>query len=501
MFRVSTLGRPALDWKGSNDPVPSSASRKTIKTTAFSRFKKDDRGSVAIIFGLLTISMAVFIGAAIDMGRWMQARRVTQEAIDSAVLAGLKKYQDTSDATAAIATANANYTYNISARPASTVVSDTISFKLVNNNTGMTVNTGNNVVVKMAFLGLAGMPTLPLLKLDGTEYGQSKIAVGANTGTSLEISVMVDITGSMGESDNSGSTKIQTVKKAIVGDPNASPPVPGLVDIVVWDDQSSFTSKVAIVPFSETVNLGTAALANAARGSLLSGTSTTPGSLIYKIGNTLFPASATCVTERIGNDRYNDVSPATSPVGRHYSPNGTCPTASKVMPLSNDKPTLKTLVNSLQAGGSTAGHMGTAWAWYMLSPNFKDLWPTTSQARSYSDLTARNAKGGPVLQKIAILMTDGDYNTEFCNGVDDYYTNCSPSNDWSQNQASALCTGMKAKGITVYTVGAQVSPSAKTFLQSCATDANHYYDATDGNKLRQAFIDIAYKLVPPYLVH
>ena len=500
MFRVSTLGRFALDGRGSNDPVPSGVGRKTM--TALSRFKKDNRGSVAIIFGFLTIAMAIFIGAAIDMGRWMQARRVTQEAIDSAVLAGLKKYQDSSDTAQAIVVAQANYTYNIAARPGSSVVSDNIAFQLINNNTGMTVISGKNVVFQMPFLGLAGMPTLPLLKMDGTEYGQSKIAVGANTGTSLEISVMIDITGSMNESDGAGSTKIKTVKKA----------ASSLIDIVVWADQSSFTSKVAIVPFSETVNLGSAALADAARGSIAWGLiSFLPGSERYSVAGQTFRSSTTCVTERIGSDKYNDVSPLLSPVGRHYSSNGSCPTASSVMPLTNDKDALKTLIcgsdpscqgnTGLQAGGGTAGQMGTAWAWYMLSPNFNTLWPAASQARTYGDLNVLNSKGKPILKKIAILMTDGDYNTAYCNGVNDFQ-GCPANNGSSQSQAASLCTAMKAKGIEVYTIGAQVSAAAKTFLQSCATpDGHHYYDATDGNKLQQAFIDIAYKLVPPYLVH
>ena len=46
-----------------------------------------------------------------------------------------------------------------------------------------------------------------------------------------------------------------------------------------------------------------------------------------------------------------------------------------------------------------------------------------------------------------------------------------------------------------------ITATAKAFLISCATDANHYYDATDGTKLTQAFVDIAYKLVTPYLSH
>ena len=39
-------------------------------------------------------------------------------------------------------------------------------------------------------------------------------------------------------------------------------------------------------------------------------------------------------------------------------------------------------------------------------------------AGPYSDLTVLNAKGMPKLRKIAVLMTDGDYNINYCKGVE-----------------------------------------------------------------------------------
>jgi Flp pilus assembly protein TadG len=461
----------------------------------FVRFAEDRRGGVAITFGLTIVMMLTLVGAAVDISVWMQARKQTQEAIDSAALAGLRKYQDGNDVTAAVTTAQVNYTYNVTKR-GGRVLSDNIAFVLKDNNTSMTAT--GNVVVAMPFLKLAGVASMPVLKMDMSEHAITKLAQGKNTGQSLEVSMMIDITGSMGESDNSGSTKIETVKKAAAD----------AVDILVWDDQSTFTSKVAVVPFSEAVKFSSSSLVQDLRGPILSGNpTTTPGytTLNYtgydRWGNPT-PASANisnwCVTERTGFDKYTDVSPTVSPLGRFY---GNCSTGSAVLPLTSNKTTAKNLINSLQANGTTAGHMGTAWAWYMLSPNFNSVLGST--ARPYTDLTTLNAQGKPVLRKIAILMTDGDYNTEFCNGLnsDLPYGGCTPNNGTSGTQAGALCTAMKAKGIEVYTIGAQVSTAAKNFLKTCATDTAHYYDATDGNKLKQAFIDIAYKLVPPYISH
>ncbi len=126
--------------------------------------------------------------------------------------------------------------------------------------------------------------------------------------------------------------------------------------------------------------------------------------------------------------------------------------------------------------------------------------PATSAAGPYSDLTVTNSKGMPKLRKIAVLMTDGDYNINYCKGVEAKNSDQSPDIDCnSENgkslvQAGNLCTSMKNAKIEVYTVGFQVNSTAKTFLTSCATDAAHYYDATSDIELQAAFRDIALKI-------
>ena len=74
------------------------------------------------------------------------------------------------------------------------------------------------------------------------------------------------------------------------------------------------------------------------------------------------------------------------------------------MPLTNDKTALLNKIKNLTAAGSTAGHLGTAWAWYTLSPNWNTLWPAANRAAAH---------GTAGLKKYAILMTDGEYNIEY----------------------------------------------------------------------------------------
>ena len=56
-----------------------------------------------------------------------------------------------------------------------------------------------------------------------------------------------------------------------------------------------------------------------------------------------------------------------------------------IQPLTNDTAMLKRRIDKLQTGGSTAGHLGTAWAWYLLSPNWNTVlqqaFPTSQRRR------------------------------------------------------------------------------------------------------------------------
>jgi hypothetical protein len=272
-----------------------------------------------------------------------------------------------------------------------------------------------------------------------------------------------------------------------------------LIDIVVWDDQSQYTSKVAIAPFSADVRLpadwNLAARGN--RPATIGGgqyacpTQSNPNKMCNNPTYTLSP----CVAERTGVNKYTDAAPAgpNDFVMGVYNSNGTCnqSTDDEVSALSANKTTLKTKIDSLDLGGGTSGHLGTAWAWYTLSPNWASVFPAAGAPKPY---------GTAELQKIAILMTDGEYNEEY--GADGRTSSNSnpPANDGSVNQAKALCDGMKAKGITVYTVGFQLpNQLAIDTMNYCATDSTKAYNAASGDELRQAFRDIALKISDLYL--
>ena len=124
---------------------------------------------------------------------------------------------------------------------------------------------------------------------------------------------------------------------AVHEDRRAKPAAKDLIDIVVWDDQSQYTSRIALAPFAEAVNVGTT-LAPLVRGTVTYGhadahqsrhdqhvESSRPsnGSSSRRraaAAPTTWQISTKCVTERIGTDKYTDVAPTSTAtyVGKGY---------------------------------------------------------------------------------------------------------------------------------------------------------------------------------------
>ncbi|MEW5963110.1 MAG: TadE/TadG family type IV pilus assembly protein [Pseudomonadota bacterium] len=446
-------------------------------------FARDASGDISLMFGLLAVAMFLFIGGAVDVGRWMHARTQTIAALDAAVLAGARVLQlDADNSAGATQAAEAFYTENTKTRiPLET---DTIAFQATDD--GMAFTATGNAYIKTPFLSLASIDRLPLVKLSGAEYSKAVLAVGGNAEQSIEISMMLDITGSM------GGQKILDLKDA----------AKDLIDIVVWEDQGEHTSKVALAPFSAAVDAG----------SLSPSVAQAPSSSVtfnFRDGyNRTWKKTSSCVSERQGAAAFTDATPTgANKLPAVYTSSGGCSITNPVIPLSNDKTSLKAAIDGYVASGTTAGHLGTAWAWYLLSPNWASVLPSNSRPANY---------GTSDTQKIAILMTDGDYNMQYCNnssttgasapdrnanGYSSSKLSCTAANGSSTTQARTLCTNMKAAGITVYTVGFEIASGSTpdTTMQQCATSPGHYYSAQSGEQLKQAFRDIALKISSLYL--
>jgi Flp pilus assembly protein TadG len=489
---------------------PDSTRQKPAAKPLLRRLIGDRSGNVAMMFAMIAIPLSGAVGLAVDMARVYHVNLATQSALDSSALAAgrVAQVEKTETLSKAFKSASA---YFDEAKPTAVVVS-TIEFSPNDQQTEFKVTATS--WVRTPFLGVLNIFNYRGSQDDapsackGNFYGCVKLVTSATAqiclncsdtgsgnadeGTNLEISMMLDITGSM------KGTPLTDMKAA----------AKDLIDIVIWNDQSKYTSRVAIAPFSSAVNLGSYFTAitgksddpdpdgdgynygsecyNAKGNLITSGSKSCVGKSKYKV-----KYYAPCVYERKGTEAATDKAPTDSstwlePTTVSTTKNPTCSPASAIVPLTTDRAKLKSAIDNFAASGSTAGQLGTAMAWYLISPNWKDVWPLESRPTPY---------GTEKVSKIAVLMTDGEYNSIY--GDQD-----SANVTTAFNQAKALCAGMKAKSITVYTVGFNLDTSAaKSMLKSCATSDSHYYDTSGGDALKAAFRDIALKISKLRLTH
>lgn len=431
----------------------------------------DRSGNIGMLFAFMIIPVIGVIGFSVDYGRALEDRTVLQTALDSAVLAAGREYQVSGDATKAELAAAEFFNAAMDGVEGAAIVENKADAA------SSTMRFTGTVKVKTAFARMLGFD-----EIEVTSTSEAMLAQGG-IDKNLEVSLMLDLTGSMCQP----CSKLADLKTASKD----------LINILVQDDQSKYTSRVALVPFSHAVNAGDYFEHVTGVPQQESGHYDYPPSCYHDgvLKNSCKNKSqywvdghdySTCVVERSGSDKFTDALPGSDDdnwlgifdVERENSDRvnewTACKPVAEIMPLTSSKQDLVDSIDDFQADGWTAGQIGTAWAWYMLSPKWNEFWPAGSQAAEYGDAET---------SKIAILMTDGDYNTAYQTG-----------NGSSNAQAKQLCKKMKDEGITVYTVGFMVSSAAKDFLEKCATSESHFYDATNGEKLKLAFRSIAFKV-------
>ena len=203
--------------------------QKSIGQTA-KCFSSDGSGSIAILFALSTMIVVSLVGGAVDIGRWLNAKSQTQAALDSAVLAAGRTLQVSGgDQNAAIETATKHFNSMKSVLP----YRNDVTFEVVSS--GSTVRGTVSGAVATPFFAVTGIDELEINLI-----GEAILSAGSSGKTHYDISIMLDVTGSM---QGQKLTDLQTAAK-------------DLINIVIWEDQSEYQSRVALVPFSESVNVG-----------------------------------------------------------------------------------------------------------------------------------------------------------------------------------------------------------------------------------------------------
>lgn len=486
------------------------------------RFRRDDRGGVAMIFGLTSIPMLMMAGIVIDYGANSNARQQAQNAVDAATLSLAKlplslTAKDLSD----------RATVQITAAMTKTQVSNlTITTTRTDNNYTIAV-TGTTPTT---LTRIAGFQSLPLKVTGSTKRGSGN----------LEVALVLDNTGSM------KGAKLTNLKSAATDMVN---------DLFAQVDPSKPSAlKIAVVPFSQTVNVGpsnvsaswldTAGAASyhsqlfvskANRLSLFTAMGIAWGGCVesrpspYDVSDTAASASTpdtlfvpyfapdesdydgnsandylndnTSILNFNNRNRQGQISKYSnnrwkvnrtdrSGSGYLYGPNSGCE-LQPITPLTTSQSTVTTALSKMTVSGDTNIPMGLAWGWQMLSPTG----PLVKGA-SYADQTTR---------KFVILMTDGQNQSTRSNSDNgSYYSGISyiwagrigNLTESSSNAArtvalddrlATLCSNMKAAGISIFTVRVEVDTGTSDLLQSCASNPSMFYDVADSGNLTAAF--------------
>jgi Flp pilus assembly protein TadG len=184
-----------------------------------------------MMFALSLLPLAMAAGAGLDFAHAMMVRNDMSDALDAAALAvGAKPGISTADATT-LAQNVFNANYKGTGSPTITPVI-----------TGQSVSVTADEAVATTLLALVGKPTIDVTVNSVVVWGQTK----------LWVSLVLDNTGSMTQTDSSGTSKITALKDAshqLLTKLQSAAVNPGDV-------------QVAIIPFAKDVNIGTSYAGN-----------------------------------------------------------------------------------------------------------------------------------------------------------------------------------------------------------------------------------------------
>jgi Flp pilus assembly protein TadG len=420
------------------------------------QFLRSEQGVAAPLLGILLLLLIGCMGLSIDTGRAVLVKARLVDALDAAGLAVGARLSTTDYSADALRFVTANFK--------SGYASATVT------NVTATPNSTKDIITLSA---KATMPTT-FMKLFGTR----SVTVAASSEirrstTGLELVMVLDNTGSMDQSNSMPSLKASANS---------------LLDILFGSQSTATDLFVGLVPFSQTVNIGTWRF-----------------SWVNFVNNTKANWKG-CVMARDNGLDQTDTLPTTTATkfSDYYYPgqggSKYCP--QEVTPMTNVKSTISAAVNKMTADGNTHINLGAVWGWRLLSPTWRGQWGSAAWGGTNLPLNYNT----PRMTKAVVIMTDGD-NTMTGKGTWPFYTTqvytaygyesdgklgTTTSDAVAEaeldKRLSNVCTNMKKNNIIVYTVAFNnPTKSTKTLLQNCATSTSYYFDAGNQAALATAF--------------
>ncbi|RUX08337.1 MAG: VWA domain-containing protein [Mesorhizobium sp.] len=472
---------------------------------AVGELARDRGGNFAVLFGFAASVLALVAGFSVNVTQLYNAKSSLQGVVDAAVTSTARDLT-----TGAIKEADANKSVQAFLEANSTAgmlhAGQIVLDKLIVDRTANTVQADAHVDVDLYF---------PLFSTGAMQrVGDSTTALYSDK--QIEVAMMLDITGSMAKRGN--VNKIGDLKAAARN---------AVQTMLENQDSKNPRVRVAIVPYASGVNAGKLAENVYAEKQGSSELPPVAGSslLVAKTGKNLLPSFSdyisivgaamprpdNCATERKNKNGDADLSadgPDTVRTDRngkkyyalvnrddHLGGEGMnrCPDA-QVIPLTADSDALLDSIDDFRAGGYTAGAIAIQWTYYMLSPQWRSAIKNAGLGNG-----ASNANGKRIA-KVAILMTDGQFNTAFAGAAGSY----NGQGNLARGNAETLCGNMKNDGIEIFTIGFDLNDKdmsaterdqAKAVLKDCSSKDSsatekHYFEVSNGSELDDAFQEI-----------
>lgn len=399
---------------------------------AIMSFLRNDRGVVALLFGLLLIPALGAAGAALDYSRASNAKTQLQAALDATALAVARAARDMDDEQLYA------FAQNYLAANHSTSVNAQYQLTSVDRQDDAVIMTASGVVPTTVFAVL-GIEDVPI---------GAHSEVSWNTGR-VEIALVLDNTGSMSRQNRMAKLKEATH---------------GLLDILEMQAIHTDDVRISVVPFDMHVNVGTSYLGASwlkpieEQGPGEQGQGHAHG---HGASNSTWQG---CIEDR---DHPHDVNatPATSAQTLYPAVECNSSSLATILPLTSEFTSLREKVDEMSPAGWTNITIGTVWGLNTLTPHE----PFTQAVPSGTSDTV----------KIMIVMTDGE-NTK---------------NRWNSASAQIdvrtrmACDSVKNTEILLYVV--RFMEGDQSLLRDCASSPDMFFDVQRLDQLKPAFEAIA----------
>ncbi|WP_213272274.1 pilus assembly protein [Hyphomonas sp.] len=454
---------------------------KTGQRNIFKGFAANESGNVAMIAALTIIPIVTIAGFAIDFQVTTTQKARVQQAIDSAVLAATKSMQDGKDKAYTLKEANDYFTGILNQSSHSGLTCTKIDLIYIDATEEMEGRA--SCEQKTTLSQVAGIQKLEFDVASAATYGIGK----------LEIAFVFDVSGSMGSNNRMTDLKAaarDAVDTLLPVEGYSGDPEDVRLAMVSYDTMVNagpyFKAVTNVDPTRTYSYYGSIYQATTCRRRNWRGQCTQWNYAWSGPHSRSHTITSTCVWEREGADRYTGRGPANNrwltPITATFNntndswrvdsaANPNCNSDIPV-PLTHDREKLLDFIDGMRPVGMTAGHIGTAWGWYLVSPDFNTVWPSGSKALPYDE---------PDATKVVIMMSDGAYNQ----------TRPGSGNPSSTTQARAVCDQMKANDIVIYTVAFSAPTAGQEVLAYCATNPAFAFKPSNGQELTEAYKSIA----------